>query len=253
MNNIRKTASDNQDMVLFEEVDGICPLCSASLIYDKNGRKYRQFENAHIYPLNPTADEIELLKNEARLSSDVNCLDNLIALCKDCHGQFDKPRTVEEYRKVVEIKRKLIKSGKSKSVWNSFGLEEEINKIIEDLAFEEDFDNYEKIEYNPKTIDSKVDNTLSVLTKRKIKGHVSEYYNVVKSKLIAVDAIKQSSSELISSQIKSYYIKMSQIHDDQQSIYEEIVNWLYKKTNSISYDAASIIVSFFIQNCEVFK
>jgi len=253
MSNKRKTASDNQNMVLFEEVDGICPLCSASLIYDKNGSKYRQFENAHIYPLNPTGEEKELLKDEERLSTDVNSLDNLIALCKDCHGQFDKPRTVEEYRKVFAIKEKLIKNGKSKSVWNSFNIEEDINKIIEELAFEDNLDIYEKIEYDPKTIDSKVDDTLSVLTKRKIKGHVSEYYNVVKSKLIAVDAIKQSSSELISSQIKSYYIKMSQIHDDQQSIYEEMVTWLNKKTNSVSYDASSIIVSFFIQNCEVFK
>ena len=51
MSKKRKTASDNQNMVLFEEVDGICPLCSASLIYDKNGSKYRQFENAHISKL----------------------------------------------------------------------------------------------------------------------------------------------------------------------------------------------------------
>lgn len=253
MSNNRKTASDNQDIVLFEEVDGMCPLCSASLIYEKNGRKYRQFEKAHIYPLNPTSEEHELLKNEKKLSSDVNSLNNLIALCKSCHTQFDKPRTVEEYRKVYAIKKKLLKAAESKSVWKSFNLEEDINKIIEELAFEDNFKTYKKLEYDPKTIDSKINNTLSPLTKRKIKGQVSEYYHIVKSKLIAVDAIKQSSSELISSQIKSYYIKMSLIHDDQQSIYEEIVNWLNHKTNSISYDASSIIVSFFIQNCEVFK
>ena len=99
----------------------------------------------------------------------------------------------------------------------------------------------------------KIDNTLSGITKKKIKGHVSEYYHVVKTKLIAIDGIKQSSSDLISSQIKSYYLKTSQIHEDQQSIYEEMVKWLNKKTNSISYDASSIIISFFIQNCEVFK
>lgn len=253
MINKRRSATDNLDMVLFEEVDGVCPLCSDSLIYDKNGRKYRQFENAHIYPLNPSTEEIEILENEERLCSDINSIDNLIALCKRCHGQFDKPRTVDEYRKVVALKKKLIKAGKSKSVWNSFKLEEEINKIIEELAFEEVNDDYVEIEYDPKTIDSKVNDTLSILTKRKIKGHVSEYYNVVKIKLIAVDAIKQSSSELISSQVKAYYLKMSQIHEDQQSIYEEMVNWLYKKTNSISYDASSIIISFFVQNCEVFK
>ena len=155
MSNNRTTASKNQDMVLFEEVDGICPLCSDSLIYDKGGKKYRQFENAHIYPLNPTIVEIKLLKDEERLCADINSIDNLIALCKDCHGQFDKPRTVEGYRKVVAIKKKLIKTNKSKSVWSTFSIEEEINKIIEELAYEDNFESLVDIEYDPKTIDKK--------------------------------------------------------------------------------------------------
>ena len=61
----------------------------------------------HIYPLNPTIEETQLLKHEARLSTDVNDEDNVIPLCEICHGKFDKPRTVEEYRSLFKLKQEL--------------------------------------------------------------------------------------------------------------------------------------------------
>ena len=92
----RPPITENQKLLLFAEVDGVCPNCPNVLMYDKNGRKYKEFQIAHIYPLNPKPDEIETLRNEERLSKDPNHLDNLICLCESCHTKFDKPRTAEE-------------------------------------------------------------------------------------------------------------------------------------------------------------
>ena len=252
MSNSRKGFTENYDMILFEEVDGVCPKCTKSLIATKGPRKFKKFQKAHIYPLNPTHDEIELLKNEERLSTDVNDIDNLIALCTTCHDYFDNPRTIDEYRKMVEIKKRLIDEGKSKEVWSQYPIESEINEIISELATLDDVDFENILELNPKDIDSKTNSSLTPVTKRKIKTDVSQYFNFIKDKLKEVDALQQTSSELIAQQIKTYYLKTALINSNQEEIYHSLVLWLFKKTNSRSIEASNIIISFFIQNCEVF-
>ena len=95
MGDNRRIFSDNEKMVLFNEVDGRCPICGKPLTNTKNGQIIKMFEVAHIYPANPRPEEIELLKDEERLSKDVNSLDNVIAVCRICHKKFDTPRTIE--------------------------------------------------------------------------------------------------------------------------------------------------------------
>ena len=81
MSNKRKSFSRAQHIALVTQVNRICPLCDTLLSYVKNGKSYNKYEIAHIYPLNPNADEIQLLKDEERLSEDLNHEYNLIPLC----------------------------------------------------------------------------------------------------------------------------------------------------------------------------
>ena len=110
MSNKRKTFSSAQNVALVTQVNRICPLCDTPLFYMKNGKSYKKYEIAHIYPLNPKVDEIQLLKGEERLSDDLNHENNLIPLCKSCHIKLDKPRTLYEYRDLIKIKKSLIKN-----------------------------------------------------------------------------------------------------------------------------------------------
>ena len=106
MSNPRKKYSDAQNVALLSQVNGVCPLCAEILFYKKGGKSYKNYEIAHIYPLNPTPTEKTLLEHEERLSNDVNDENNVIPLCEICHGKFDKPRTVEEYRMLLGIKKR---------------------------------------------------------------------------------------------------------------------------------------------------
>ena len=99
----------------------------------KNGRIYRTFEVAHIYPANPKPDEIILLSNEERLSEDVNDLKNVIAVCRICHKKFDTPRTIDEYRKWVRMKKQILQENEIKDNYISFNIEEDIITIIDRL------------------------------------------------------------------------------------------------------------------------
>lgn len=256
MKDNRIKPTENQKLLLFAEVNGVCPTCPNQLIYEKNKKNYKRFEIAHIYPLNPTKPEFELLKKEEKLDSDPNSLHNLICLCVDCHTKFDKPRTVEEYKNLVSIKKKLINRNKEKEIWNNTNLEKEIFDIIELLSDEDlDFNSDDILNYDPKTIDNKTNNSITFLTKRTIHRNVQDYYSLINNKFKEIDKIIPLTTETISCQIRTHYLSLSkqQIDRSQKDIFDGMVIWLSKKTNQQSNEASEIVISYFIQNCEIFE
>jgi|SRR5690554_2280380 len=256
MENKRKDFTENQKLHLFAEVNAVCPLCPNILMYQKNGKKLKEFEIAHIYPLNPKPEEKELLKNEEKLNPDPNHLDNLICLCVSCHTRFDKPRTIEEYRNLVEVKRKLISQFNEKELWKSSKLEKEIFQII-DFLVDNELELLEKVElnYDPKKIDDKTDETITFLTRRIIQRNVQDYYHIVKDKFSEIDLEIPLTTETISSQIRSHYLTLKKQSRDasQKRIFDGMVSWFDKMTNQTSLAASEIIISYFVQNCEVFE
>lgn len=255
MDTNREPFTENDKLILFSEVEGMCPLCPNSLMYEKNNQNRKNFEIAHIYPLNPKKDEIELLKNEEKLSSDPNDLKNLICLCVSCHTKYDKPRTIAEYKELVSIKKSLLRHTKDKLLWSDTKIEKDINEIIRILATEEiDISKEDILKYDPKEIDRKVNDTITPLTKRKIHRNVQDYFQIIKSKFIELDKVTPLTTETISSQIKTHFLLLCKEHKDinQKIIFDSLVSWLSKRTKQDNNEASEIIISYFVQNCEVF-
>ncbi len=175
-----------------------------------------------------------------------------LRLCEICHGKFDKPRTVEEYRNLLELKAGLIDRCGQEAIWKRYTIEDEISQIIEAIYDDPELDNEAEIEFNPREIDEKLDSTISRPTKIKIKGNVREYFTFIRRKFTELDSVNRDLSEMISLQIKTYYIKQKNMGIGQQAIFENVVSWIYIKTKPKTNDAAEIIASFFIQNWEVF-
>lgn len=253
MKNSRKKYSEAENVVLISQVYGNCPKCYEPLFIEKSRRKYKNYDIAHIYPLNPSSDEIELLKNEERLSENVNDLDNVIPLCKGCHGEYDIRKTVEEYRKLVSIKRKLIDESRQRDLWKEYPIEDGLEKIIEALYKDDNLDIECEINMYLKEIDEKLDETISKPTKRKIIYHVNDYYLKIRNILSVIDKKSPDFSTRVSVQIKSYYLKQKKHFNNQHDIFNSMKEWLANKANLSTEDEAEILVSFFVQNCEVFE
>jgi len=247
----RRKIQPNEQLILHSEVSGICPLCPTKLIYEKNGRNQKGFEIAHIYPLNPLPIEITLLENEELLNNDTDHGDNLICLCNPCHKKYDKEKTVEEYRDLVKIKKDILKRKKEQEIWSKTTIKEEIFEII-NLLVEQELDFDDNIEYSPKTIDNKTNDSITILIKRKIHQNVREYFYIISPKFKELDFITPMTTEIISSQIKTHYLLLKQQGSNQKEIFEAMVSWLQKQTKQDNREASEIIISYFIQNCEIF-
>lgn len=253
MKSERRKFSPAEELALTTQVEGTCPLCGAALFNIKKSKSYKAYELAHIYPLHPKQSELEELKNEALLHSDVNHPDNLIPLCEGCHGKFDKPRTAEEYRYLATIKRSLIRRAEQQGIQASYQIESDISRVINGLYIDDNTLELLELEYDPKSVADKFNSSMPVPTQQKIKHNVADYYQYIKSKFLQIEQEKPCSSELIYSQIKTYYLKQKSLGLSQQEVFVNIVAWLYVKTKPQTIEAAEIVTSFFIQNCEVFE
>jgi len=155
------------------------------------------------------------------------------------------------YRK--NLAQPLIARSRQEALWSQHSIEESISIIIDKL-YSESLDALNlDIEYDPKSIDEKIDDTITLPTIRKIKNNVSDYYPWLRLQLENLDRGAPGASEIISLQIKGYYLKQKQLNISQQAIFDNIVQWINVKTRPKSIDAAEIFTSFFVQNCEVFE
>lgn len=252
ISNARRAYSPADLLALTTQVDGQCPLCGASLFYRKKGRGQKAYELAHIYPLNPAEDEIQELMAEHRLHEDVNHPDNLMPLCLSCHGKFDKPRTKEEYQALVSKKLAMLRREEQRRIQQDYHLEGDIAQIISSLYDDQSLA-AAILEYNPKRLSEKLNATMSLPTQHKVRHNVSDYYQFVRDKFLDLERQNPTASELIYAQVKTYYLKQKSLALSQQDIFANMVQWLMVKTDPETVEAAEIVTSFFIQNCEVFE
>lgn len=252
MSEKRKKPTDNLEIILHSQVGNICPLCTKPLTEKKKKNIIKKSEIAHIYPLNPTPEETNVLKEEEILNPDLNHEDNLIPLCFDCHNRYDKNKTAEEYRILISIKKQLINQDIQKSIWHQYALQKEIIEIIDELL-KIDASSLIKLSYESKKIDEKLNDTITQITKRKIHLNVQDYFQLIKDKLSNIERESPTKAELLSMQIKTFYLLQKDEGKSQELVYKNISNWIMHKTNQASIDSSEILAAFFIQNCEIFE
>ena len=250
--NNRAKLSFNQKALLLTQVEYLCPKCQRKLQTMRNGKLTSRYQIAHIFPHSPTPQEAILLENAERLSSDPESLDNLIPLCNNCHVEFDNPRTVEGYEEMVAIKKRLIREQSIKGIYTTDIVEQEIINLVQALTVMNEAD-VQELSYDVVAVDDKLKNCKNNAFKRKIKNNVVQYFPFVQQQFRDIDAAIPGQFDVIATQIKGFYVKAIQIERGEEELFGHIVDWLSKKTGCTQNAALEIIVSFFVQNCEVFS
>lgn len=253
MANQRRQFSQAEETELTAQVDSRCPLCDASLFYKKKSRTYKAFELAHIFPLNPTDSELLELKGAERLGKDVNDTDNILALCPPCHTKVDKPRTRAEYDDLVTQKKRLLKRSAQRSLNAQYPLEKQVATLIANLHALAATAGGSDLQFEPKGLDDKFEPTMPGPLRRKIKNAVADYYLQVRSEFGHMERQDPSSSALIFSQVRTFYLKQKSLGATQPETFANIVDWIRRIGDPDSLEAAEIVASFFVQNCEVFE
>lgn len=254
MTNARRAYNDAEVAALLAQVRSRCPLDDKPLFYRKQQRQFKAYELAHIYPLNPRPDELIELANSPRLSADVNDPDNIIPLCGECHGKFDKPRTAAEYLELYQIKREALEQDRQRSLAARYPLEQQIAAVVAHLhsVVVEEAGNTQ-LAFAPKAVNAKLDATMPPTTKRKVRNAVEDYFRHVQAAFLELERIDPGCTEQILIQVKSFYVMQKREQLTQAKVFSNLVAWIQDRAKAETLESAEAVASFFIQNCEVFE
>lgn len=248
----RISISDNVENQYLIEVSGLCPLCGRKLLVWKGKRANKRYQIAHIYPNSPNVHQKKELDGLERLGKTCEDFENKIALCRDCHASFDDYTTKEEYLKIVQLKKQLLQTNEIQTNLSTEEVEEELLLIIGKLSVvtEEDLRNI-NLKYKGVKVANKIQEEFFLL-KRKIEFNVCTYYNFIQENMKIMSDEREFNFDLLASAIKKAYLKASKTTENQVMIFNTLVSWLESKIIQVSRESCEIMISFFVQNCEVF-
>ena len=252
MANNRRAYSEAETVALVSQVGSLCPLCDATLFNKKRSRAYKVYELAHIYPLNPLPSEVAELSQSQRLHDDVNHPDNIIPLCPRCHEIFDKPRTAAEYNKLYRVKLDALQDERQRALTAQYPLEEQIASIVAQLH-DTALDGTTELQLTAKTLDQKLDGSMPVPTKRKVRHAVVDYFAYVRAAFLELERTDPGCSQLIFGQVRAFYLKQKSLQLPQADVFANVVRWIRIHSQAKTLESAEAVASFFIQNCEVFE
>lgn len=247
----RRKPTQSDELFLLDECGCICPLCGNSLI-SKNNKKKKQFEVAHIYPNSPTPEEKIILAGVERLGNNSEDIKNWISICFKCHTEYDFHKTRNEYEKVLDIKKKMLAKNDVKHLLSAEGIESELSAIIFNLCnlSSKEFNDVEKLSYEALNISDKIANLLLC---NDVSQKVVDYYLFIKQQF---ELQEQNGCNLpletIAANFKHAYYVCKRNGLDEKQVFSELTNWLIEKVHCDTI-AAQIIISFFVQNCDVYE
>lgn len=241
-------------MSLLCEVHGTCPLCRRNLVIKKDKQSVRVFDVAHIYPLNATAHEKTILSGEEILSQDIDCEENFMALCKECHKIYDTHKTVKEYRQLVEIKKTINKVKSLSKSWDRQTLHKDISIVADKIgALSEEKIKDTQLSYDALKLSDKKDETFGIPNEIKVTQFILNFFVPIKEALKTLEKEEKAKSAFIHAQVRSYYTLLLMQGFDQSQIFENICDWFMTNTGINDRAKAEVLVSFFIQNCEIYS
>lgn len=250
----RKKLAEWEERLFLKEVQYHCPLCG-KLLQSRQQKKPSQknYQIAHIYPNSPTMEQWETLDKLERLGNTTESFENRIALCRNCHATQDYHTTKEDYLNLLNIKKHLLHSGTAEEIADSLNLENQIGSIIREIATI-DSSVLTELNYNAVKIDKKF-SASDTLLKTKVRGYVMVYYPYIRDLLKNLEENSNFIMESLCHQMKDCFLHLEKEYGSnyrKADIFNGIVNWLDSKTTHTSKEACEAIVSYFVQNCEVF-
>ncbi len=248
----RIAITENVDLQHIQEVGGFCPLCGKSLLVKKGVRVSKKYQIAHIYPNSPTEHQKKELAGLERLGTNCEDFENKIALCRDCHAFFDDHTTKEEYLKILNIKKQLLKECTIRVSIAAEDIENDLLLIMEKISVVGDKELSKfTLKYRGIKIANKFEEEYFLL-RRKIEFNVCTYYGFLKENMKNLADENKLNFELLAAEIRTAYLKAAKSANDKVLIFDELVKWMNRGIPQSSKEGCEIMISFFVQNCEVF-
>ena len=86
----------------------------------------------------------------------------------------------------------------------------------------------------------------------KVRNYVVQYFGFVQSEFAKLQDKERIPFEMIAVQVKHYFLQVERLLTTKEQMFDQVVTWVMEKTGG-NRSASEIVVSFFVQDCEVFR
>jgi hypothetical protein len=252
VNRPNKKADDTveyEDAPLLAEANYECPLCHRKLVETIKGKAVKKYRITQIFPDDLDDDIRSEFETFCPAPKRLDISENLIALDEDCSDRYLLSPTIEEYKKLREIKKQISRNYAAKMAVDGVQLEEDIRTVLDALGQIRDTSDLEQLEYDALRIDEKFEPENFIL-KNETQVQVVTYYRYIEK----VFSDSNDDFDVIAAEIKISSRKLEKAGLSQGDVITHLSEWIRNKSGlgTGSRLACNIVVSFFIQNCEVF-
>lgn len=250
-NVIAKESPTKDETEFVVETNRTCGLCGTTIYKNLKKKTQYRFVIAEIYPPNLPDELIDDFNNIKAKPTDPQAKYNKICLCPSCATNYSLNPNTADYQKLVEKKKALLKINSAKEKIDIVSLDQEIIDVLLKLKNFKETPEIKELRTIPLEIKEKIhDNDI---LRDHIIDDVNKYYYFIRKTLNQIDGT-DTEFKIIANSFQNCYLKLSQEKLEQEEIYYKIIDWMLSKLElSDNFKTAcQIIVSFFVQNCEVF-
>lgn len=228
------TLKNKHGKFLLVESNNRCafPSCDTLLIKTKNGLDYESYE----------ISKIDKSKDAA--------VSNLITLCPDCFLTYQSDNRKKITNQLANIKRILSSNHISQQTLSTTKLDAGITEVLIRMS-KLKYDDYD-ISFDPKELTSKISINRNRTLFNTVKSQVIDNYVTLDKTLIYLDKLGKIDYIEIQNQMRSMYKKLKKAKKDSLEIFNTISEKIHYATLQDIY-FCQMVVSFFIQKCEVLE
>ena len=239
------------DNIYLSDAGPFCPLCYTSLWDRNNQPRYRKTK---IIPTDYSMEVSEELGSFSLLDADIEAkTDNHIVLCLDCDNTHRANLTNDACRKLLRIRQKQLDDRRIIDSASQIKIDAEIESVIKTIAAKPK-EKLAPLEMTAVDVAKKIneDADCGYTLLMKISALVSLQYKRVQKTLSLLDVGNRTRSKEIAEDVHSFYLKCKRGNYTQEEIFEEVVKWLMRQSETNLRAACEILAAFFVQECDVF-
>lgn len=223
---------DDIGRTLFLQEGGKCPNDGCShLLYKKIGLQ--------------TIDDYDVVQVDSNLPLS---LDNAIALCHDCKIIYESTKSPTIISRMKEIKKQLLRNYETLDIVRDYSFQDGLERVVRKIA-EIPASEIVELNYDPVQLVSKIPNDIILLSK--VRSQVANWYLAVNGIFKEVSSEKGLKYKSLCSEIRTFWTSLDEDGRSQYEIYSTLTDWFANRINDRK-DLCEIVVSYFIQECEVF-
>lgn len=241
------------DFLLLAEANYHCPLNGTKLWKKTKGNYNYIYQVVKIYPEGLSDDLATEFDSVQAAPRSLEMDDNKICLCRNCAEDYLEDPTVDKYIRLLECKGTIIRGQKRRQISAESAIEDEIVDIIKAIASID-----ENTELQPFTDALEIKEKIlpeNYLLEVAVRDDVVRYYPFIETQFSLLDGVEGATFNVIRSEVTTCYEKYEGAGLNQNEIYNALADWILqtKGLGDKHKPAAAVMVSFFVQNCAVFK